>query len=38
MEVFVVNPDFFKLISGDNIMLEREPLEKAALGGRVNGI
>ena len=23
---FVVNPDFFKLISGDNIMLEREPL------------
>ena len=32
---FVVNPDFFKLISGDNIMLEREPLEKAALEGEL---
>jgi len=27
---FVVEPSFFELIEGDNTMLEREPLEKAA--------
>jgi glucose-1-phosphate cytidylyltransferase len=27
---FIVNPEFFDFIDGDNIMLEREPLEKIA--------
>lgn len=32
---FVVEPEFFDLIEGDNSMLEREPLEKAAALGEL---
>jgi glucose-1-phosphate cytidylyltransferase len=32
---FVINSNFFDLIDGDNIMLEREPLERAALMGEL---
>ena len=32
---FVIEPDFFNLISGDDIMLEREPLEKASKDGEL---
>ncbi len=27
---FVINPEFFELIEGDNTILEKEPLEKVA--------
>ena len=27
---FIIEPEFFELIDGDNTILEREPLEKAA--------
>ena len=32
---FVINPEFFKLLSGDSEMLEREPMEKAVSMGEV---
>jgi glucose-1-phosphate cytidylyltransferase len=32
---FVIEPSFFNLIAGDSTMLEREPLEKAALLGQL---
>ena len=32
---FVVNPEFFELIDGDDILLEREPLEKAVAMGEL---
>ncbi len=32
---FVVEPEFFNFISGDDIMLEREPLEKASKAGEL---
>ena len=32
---FVIEPDFFKLINGDNTYLEREPLEKAVNKGEL---
>jgi glucose-1-phosphate cytidylyltransferase len=32
---FVVNPEFFELIDGDDTLLEREPLEKAASMGEL---
>ena len=32
---FVVEPEFFNLISGDSTMLEREPLEQAAEAGEL---
>lgn len=32
---FVIEPEFFNLISGDDIMLEREPLEKASKDGEL---
>ena len=32
---FVVEPAFFELIQGDDIMLEREPLEKATQMGEL---
>lgn len=32
---FVIEPSFFELIAGDNVMLEREPLETAAKMGQL---
>ena len=32
---FVIEPEFFDFIEGDNTILEREPLEKAALSGEL---
>jgi glucose-1-phosphate cytidylyltransferase len=32
---FVIEPEFFDLISGDSVMLEREPLEQAARSGEL---
>jgi len=32
---FVVEPEFFELIAGDNTMLEREPLVQAAQAGEL---
>jgi len=32
---FVIEPAFFDLIAGDNTMLEREPLEQAAIAGEL---
>ena len=32
---FVIEPEFFDMITGDSIMLEREPLEKAARAGEL---
>lgn len=32
---FVINPEFFNLIDGDDVMLERQPLEKAASMGEL---
>ena len=32
---FVINPEFFNYIDGDNTLLEREPLEKVATSGEL---
>ena len=32
---FIIEPEFFEFISGDNILLEREPLEKATEAGEL---
>ena len=32
---FVINSSFFKILTHDNVMLEREPLEKACKNGEL---